>query len=588
MQSLLIANTAMFKDSKIYIAGHTGLLGSALIKKLTKYGCNKIVTRSHAELDLTDKGAVLDFFSTEKPEYVFLAAGKVGGIISNKTYPADYLHINLAIQDNVFEAACRRTSGVKHMLFYGSSCIYPKFSTQPIKEEHLLTAPLEETSEGYAVAKIAGIIACRAYNQQYRTNRFIALVPNTMYGPNDNFNLEDCHVLSALIRRFHEAKISKTESVTLWGSGTPRREFVFSEDVAEASIFVMQSAEQLENRHYNVGSGIDYSIQELTESIAEIVGYKGDIIWDKSKPDGTPKKLLDSSRLLSLGWKPAISFKEGLKRIYQWYLMRQQKSEVKKQNSVLCPSVFAKATPDKLSSVFCPSEIQAVILAGGLGRRLRSAVSDKPKVLAEVLDRPFLEYLLDQLSSAGIREVVLCTGYMACQVIERFGQTYKNMHLIYSMEEQQLGTGGALRFALPHLWSDTILVMNGDSYTDMDLSAYMNWFFQRNGDVALSLTKVSNTARYGSVTVDTNGQITAFNEKGTRESSGWINAGIYLMKKSIIASIPADRPYSLESEFFPSLIGNKLLGFRSVGRFIDIGTPTSYMEAEEFFTVKST
>jgi len=568
----------MYKDSKIYVAGHTGLLGSALIRKLSEHGYYRLVTKSRAELDLTDKSKVFDFFSDEKPQYVFLAAGKVGGIISNKTYPADYLHVNLVVQDNVFEAA--QKSGVKHLLFYGSSCIYPKNSAQPIKEEYLLTAPLEETNEGYAAAKIAGIIACRAYNQQYHTNRFIALVPNTMYGPNDNFELENCHVLSALIRRFHEAKINHARSVTLWGSGAARREFIFSEDVAEASIFVMRHAEQLENRHYNVGSGVDYSIGELAEIVAKTIGYQDKIVWDTSYPDGAARKLLDSSRLLSLGWKPAVNFEEGLKRTYQWYLKHQQKSEVRKQKSgnrsqksVLCP----------LSSVFCPSEIQAVILAGGLGTRLKSVVSDKPKVLAKVLDRPFLSYLLEQVSSAGIQEAILCTGYMAGQVKDRFGEAYGHLRVLYSTEDKPLDTGGALRFALSHLWSDTVLVMNGDSYTDVDLSVFADWFFRKDGQAALILTKVPDTARYGRVTINQDEQVTAFDEKGTGSGSGWINAGIYLMKKSLIASMPSGRPYSLEREFFPSLAGKKLFGFRSVGRFIDIGTPTSYKAAKEFF-----
>jgi len=570
----------MFKDSKIYVAGHTGLLGSALIRKLSEQGYSRVVTRSHAELDLTDKRAVFDFFSIENPEYVFLAAGKVGGIVSNKTYPADYLHINLAIQDNVFEASQKYE--IRRLLFYGSSCIYPKFSPQPIKEQYLLTAPLEETSEGYATAKIAGIIACRVYNQQSRsrstsgqTNRFIALVPSNMYGPNDNFNLESCHVLSALIRRFHESKINHTESVTLWGSGTPRREFIFSEDVAEASLFAMEHIEQLENRHYNVGTGVDYSIKELTASVAEIVGYEGKVLWDTSKPDGAPRKLLDSSRFLSLGWRPTVSIDEGIRKTYQWYQRREQKSEVRKPR---CTSG---------SSVLCPSKIQAVILAGGLGARLKSVVSDKPKVLAEVLNRPFLAYLLDQVSSAGIREVVLCTGYMAGQVKERFGQFYGHLYILYSTEKQPLGTGGALRLALPRLWSETVLIMNGDSYTDLDLGVYVDWFFRKNGDVALILTKVPNTARYGRVTINQDECITAFDEKGTSSDAGWINAGIYLMKKSLLASIPADRPYSLEREFFPALTGKKLLGYRAKGRFIDIGTPASYVAAEEFFAVKS-
>jgi len=308
----------MFKNSKIYVAGHTGLLGSALSRKLKERGYSRVITKAHTELNLTDKMAVFEFFSTEKPEYVFLCAGKVGGIVSNKTYPADYLHINIAIQDNIFEAA--QKCEVKHLLFYGSSCVYPKFSPQPIKEECLLNAPLEETSEGYATAKIAGIIACKAYNQQYQTNRFIALIPNSMYGPYDNFDPDSSHVLSALIYRFHEAKISGTKSITLWGSGKPRREFIFSEDVAEASLFAMKHVERLENRHYNVGTGIDYSIKELTASVAETIGYEGKVLWDTSKPDGAAQKLLDSSKFLSFGWEPTVNIEEGLKRTYEWYL----------------------------------------------------------------------------------------------------------------------------------------------------------------------------------------------------------------------------------------------------------------------------
>jgi GDP-L-fucose synthase len=307
----------MFRDSKIYVAGHTGLLGSALTKRLRADGYRHVIASPHQELDLTDKKAVFKFFSAQEPKYVFLAAGKVGGIMSNKTYPADYLHTNIAIQDSVFEAA--REFEVKHLLFYGSSCIYPKLSPQPMKEEYLLTDAIEETSEAYAAAKIAGIIACKAYNQQYNSNRFIALVPGTMYGPHDNFDLENCHVLSALIRKFHDATITRADSVTLWGSGTPRREFIFSEDVADASLFAMGRADKLENKHYNVGTGVDYSIRELAATIAEIVGYKGRVVWDATKPDGAPQKLLDSSRFLPLGWKPTVSIEDGLRRTYEWY-----------------------------------------------------------------------------------------------------------------------------------------------------------------------------------------------------------------------------------------------------------------------------
>jgi len=305
----------MYKDSKIYVAGHTGLIGSALSVRLKEHGYCNVITRPHAELDLTDKGAVFVFFSSEKPEYVFLAAGKVGGILSNKTSPADYLHINISIQDNVFEAA--QKYNVRHLIFYGSSCSYPKDCGQPIKEECFLTGPIEKTSEGYAAAKITGIIACKAYNNQHDTNRFIALIPNSVYGPNDNFDLENSHVLSALIRKFHEAKINREDSVILWGSGTPKREFIFSQDVAEASIFAMQNASKFENHHYNVGTGVDYSIKELAAKITETVGYDGKIMWDTTKPDGTARKLLDSSMFLSLGWKPKTGLAEGLKITYQ-------------------------------------------------------------------------------------------------------------------------------------------------------------------------------------------------------------------------------------------------------------------------------
>ncbi|UCF00120.1 MAG: GDP-L-fucose synthase [Planctomycetota bacterium] len=307
----------MYKDSKIYVAGHTGLLGSALMKRLIGDGYSNVITQLHSELELTDKNSIFDFFSTENPEYVFLAAGKVGGIESNKSYPAEYLHVNLAIQDNIFEAA--QKYAVKHLIFYGSSCIYPKQCLQPMKEEYLLTGLTEETSEGYATAKISGIIGCKVYNQQYNTNRFIALIPSSMYGPNDNFDIEHSHVISALIRRFHEAKVNNHESATLWGSGKPRREFIYSEDIAGASVFAMQNADRFENRHYNIGTGADYSIKELASITAKIVGFDGEILWDKSKPDGAQRKLLDSTKFLSFGWKPRISIEEGLRRTYEWY-----------------------------------------------------------------------------------------------------------------------------------------------------------------------------------------------------------------------------------------------------------------------------
>ena len=308
----------MDKDSKVYVAGHTGLLGSALVKKLKEKGFNNIVTRTHEELDLTDGKEVKRFFELNMPEYIFLAAGKTGGVMANNTSPAEFLHINIAIQDNVFEAAQKYE--VKHLIFYGSSCIYPKYSKQPIKEEYLLTGEIEETSEAYAAAKIAGIIACKAYNTQYNTNRFIALVPNSMYGYNDNFDKDNSHVMAALIGKIHDVKVEGKDEIALWGSGTPRREFLFCEDAADASIFAMENPGELESRYYNIGTGIDYSIKELANIIKSIVGYDGKISWDTNKPDGTPRKLLDSSRFLNLGWKHSVSLETGLRLTYKWYL----------------------------------------------------------------------------------------------------------------------------------------------------------------------------------------------------------------------------------------------------------------------------
>lgn len=313
----------MFKDSRIYVAGHTGLLGTALLKRLKLKGCRNIITRTRGELDLTNQKEVNNFFRKEKPEYVFLAAGLTGGIIANKTYPAEFLHTNIAIQDNIFQAA--QKYNVKHLVFYGSSCVYPKHCPQPIKEEYLLTGEIEETSEAYAIAKIAGIIACRAYNNQFKKNRFIALIPNSMYGSNDNFDLENSHVLAALIRRLHDARIKKKDKIVLWGSGNPRREFVFSEDAADASIFAMQRADKLQNMHYNIGTGIDYSIKELAGKISDIVGFNGKIEWDTKRPDGTPRKLLDSSKFLGLGWKQSTNLEKGLRIAYKWYLKNQQR-----------------------------------------------------------------------------------------------------------------------------------------------------------------------------------------------------------------------------------------------------------------------
>jgi GDP-L-fucose synthase len=304
-------------DSNIYVAGHTGLLGSALVDKLKADGYKNIITKRHDELELTDKVATEEFFKSNQIEYIFLCAGKVGGIIGNKTYPATYLHQNLAIQDNIFECAVKYN--IKNVIFYGSSCTYPKICEQPMKEEYWLSGPIEETSMGYASAKIAGITACKSYNIEHNNSRFICVIPNSMYGANDNFDLENSHVFSALIRKIDDAKNRGDDSITLWGSGTPRREFIYSGDVAEASIFLMQNSDKLENSHYNLGTGTDYSIKELAEAIAKVVDFKGQILWDTTKPDGTPRKLLDSSRFLSLGWKPKMKFEDGLEATYRWY-----------------------------------------------------------------------------------------------------------------------------------------------------------------------------------------------------------------------------------------------------------------------------
>lgn len=315
----------MFKDSRIYVAGHTGLLGSALLKKLKLEDYQNIITKTRSELNLINQESVNVFFKKEQPEYVFLCAGLTGGIIANKTYPAEFLYTNIAIQNNVFQAAQKYS--VKHLIFYGSSCVYPKYPPQPIKEDYLFDGKIEETSEAYAIAKIAGIIACKSYNNQFKINRFIALIPNSMYGPNDNFDLESSHVLAALLRRLHEAKTENKKRVVLWGSGNPRREFVFSEDMADASIFAMENVDRLENRHYNVGSGTDYSIKELSGLVAEVVGFEGQIEWDTSKPDGAPRKLLDISVFSNFGWKAKTPLEEGLRTAYQWFLLNH--NEVK-------------------------------------------------------------------------------------------------------------------------------------------------------------------------------------------------------------------------------------------------------------------
>lgn len=307
----------MNKFSKIYVAGHTGLLGSSILCQLEGEGYSCVTSKTRDELDLTDRYSVFKFFEKERPEYVFLTAGLTGGILANNTSPADFFHVNIAIQDNVFEAA--QKYDVKNLVFYGSSCMYPKNGDFPMKEISLLRGEIEETSEAYALAKIAGVIACRAYNKQYKTKRFIALVPNSFFGPRGNFDPENSHVLSALIRNIHAAKKMKEETVTLWGSGEPRRELIFVDDVADASIFAVKNADKLSNRHYNIGSGVDYSIKELAQMIADMIGFRGHILWDKNKPDGALRKLLDSSDFTSFGWRPRTSLEEGIKKTYEWY-----------------------------------------------------------------------------------------------------------------------------------------------------------------------------------------------------------------------------------------------------------------------------
>lgn len=314
----------MRKSSRIYVAGHTGLLGHALIEALGERGYTDILTRTREELDLTDALSVDRFFKRERPECVFLAAGLTGGIVANIAYPATFLQTNMAIQNSVFQAAQKYDS--ERVLFYGSSCMYPKDCPQPMKEEYMLTGAMEKTSEAYAIAKAAGVIACRSYNAQYKTKRFLALVPNSLYGPYDNFELETSHVLAGLIRRLYEARIEGRERISLWGSGAPRREFLFSKDAAEASIFAVENADRLDNTHYNIGSGADCSIKELAEMAAVAIGYAGVIEWDRTRPDGAGRKSLDSSRFISLGWRPKVTLEEGLKITCGWFAQNKVKS----------------------------------------------------------------------------------------------------------------------------------------------------------------------------------------------------------------------------------------------------------------------
>lgn len=303
------------KQAKIYVAGHRGMVGSAIVRKLTELGYTNLVLKTSAELDLRDQVKVAAFFEAEKPDYVFLAAAKVGGIVANNTYRADFLYENLAIQNNIIHSSF--VNKVKKLQFLGSSCIYPKLAPQPLKESYLLSGYLEETNEPYAIAKIAGIKMCEAYRAQYGCD-FISVMPTNLYGPNDNYDLENSHVLPAMIRKFQEAKDRGDTSMTLWGTGSPMREFLHADDLAEACVYLMETYSDSEL--VNIGTGIDVTIKELAETVKEIVGFTGSIQWDTSRPDGTPRKLMDVSKLHSLGWKHKIELKEGIALAYQDFL----------------------------------------------------------------------------------------------------------------------------------------------------------------------------------------------------------------------------------------------------------------------------
>ena len=305
----------MEKNAKIYIAGHRGMVGSALHRKLQKEGFNNLITQTSAELDLRNQQKVIDFFEQEKPEYVFLAAAKVGGIVANNTYRADFLYENLQIQNNIIHSSY--LNGVTKLMFLGSSCIYPKMAPQPLKEEYLLTGLLEDTNEPYAIAKIAGIKMCDAYRSQYGCN-YISVMPTNLYGYNDNYHPQNSHVLPALIRRFHEAKEQNAAEVTIWGTGTPKREFLFADDLAEACFYLMQNYN--EAGLVNIGTGEDISIKDLALLIKDIVGYKGNLNFDTTKPDGTPRKLMEVSKLKDLGWKFTITLEKGIPLAYQDFL----------------------------------------------------------------------------------------------------------------------------------------------------------------------------------------------------------------------------------------------------------------------------
>lgn len=322
----------MSTQQKIYVAGHRGMVGSAIIRTLKSQGQTNIVTRTHAELDLTDQAAVRAFFETETPDQVYLAAAKVGGIHANNTYPAEFIYQNLMIEANIIDAACR--NGVKKLLFLGSSCIYPRAVAQPMREDALLTGVLESTNEPYAIAKIAGIKLCESYNRQYGESHgldYRSMMPTNLYGPGDNYHPENSHVIPALIRRFHEAKVSNAPSVTIWGTGTPMREFLYVDDMAAACVHVMNLDKATYDQHtqpmlshINVGCGYDITIREVAEAIGKTVGYQGQIAFDPSKPDGTPRKLMDSTRLNALGWQARVGLEAGLKMAYEDFLQNDK------------------------------------------------------------------------------------------------------------------------------------------------------------------------------------------------------------------------------------------------------------------------
>lgn len=311
----------MNSDSKVYVAGHNGLVGAAIVRALEEKLYSRLVLRSRAELDLQDQGAVNEFFRRERPDYVFLAAAKVGGIHANSTYPAEFIRSNLIIQLNVVEAAYK--AGIQKLMFLGSSCIYPKFAQQPITEDALLGGPLEPTNQPYAIAKIAGIELCQSYNRQYGT-RYISVMPTNLYGPGDNFDLQNAHVIPALMHRFHLAKRAAAPSVSVWGSGAPRREFLFVGDMADACVHLMNGYEGSEI--VNIGCGEDVSIAEIAREVREVVGYEGELVFDASKPDGTPRKLLDISKLKGLGWTPKMSLRDGLTEMYRWFCSNESRA----------------------------------------------------------------------------------------------------------------------------------------------------------------------------------------------------------------------------------------------------------------------